>query len=92
MTAMTQQETGQLLTSLSQRADRSQTRPHQIADRLVRFIGDPDRGQFTGPVQLGEVDRVPSVGLDPLTRLSRDRDGATTTQSYPAALSCRWIP
>jgi hypothetical protein len=53
------------------------TRPrYEIADRLVGLI----RGQFTGSVQLDKVDRIPSVGLDPLVWLARDQrwrdDGA----------------
>jgi hypothetical protein len=58
--AMAQQETGELLTSLTQTANSRQTRPHEIADRFVGLIRNPDRGQFTGPMQLGEVDRKPA--------------------------------
>ena len=57
------------------------TRPrYEIADRLVGLIRNPDRGQFTGSVQLDKVDRIPPVGLDPLVWLARDQrwrdDGA----------------
>jgi hypothetical protein len=71
--AVAQQEARQLLASLTQRAHRRQTRTHQIADRLMCRVRHPDRGQFTGPMQLGEVDRIPPVGLDPLTGLARDQ-------------------
>ena len=37
------------------------------------LIRHPDRGQFTGEVLLGKVDRIPPVGLDPLAWLSRDQ-------------------
>ena len=44
------------------------------------LIRNPDRGQFTGAVQLGKIDRIPPVGLNPLAWLSRDQrwsdDGA----------------
>jgi hypothetical protein len=82
--AMTQQEAGQLLPSLTQGPHRRQTRPHQIADRLVRRIRNPDRRQLAGAVKLGQVDRVPAVGLDPLTRLARDQ----RRSNHYAAVPC----
>jgi hypothetical protein len=36
-------------------------------------IPNPDRGQFAGPIQLGQVDRVLTIGLDPIARLVRDQ-------------------
>src|SRR6202041_1707103 len=39
----------------------------------MRRIGPPDGGQFTGAMQLGEVDRIASVGFDPITWLARDQ-------------------
>jgi hypothetical protein len=77
MMAVAQQEAGQLLASLAQRAHRRQIRLHEIADRLMSLIWNPDRSQFTGPVQLGEVDRIPSVGLDQITGLARDHLAAS---------------
>src|SRR5215207_374682 len=50
-----EQEAAQLLTGLTQAAHRRQTRTQEIADSLMGRIWNPDRGQFTGPVQLGEV-------------------------------------
>jgi hypothetical protein len=53
-------------------------RRREITDRLVGLIRNPDRGQFTGAVQLGKINRIPPVSLDPLAWLSRDqrwRDG-----------------
>src|ERR1700682_3329012 len=73
MMAMPQQEPGQLLASRTQGAHSRQTRTHEIADRLMCLIRNPDRGQFTGPVQLGEVDRIAPVSLDPVTGLARDQ-------------------
>ena len=69
---MTQEEARELLTGLTQTADRRQTGAHEIADRLMSRIRNPDRRQFAGPMQLGEVDRIPPVGLDPISRLAWD--------------------
>jgi hypothetical protein len=71
--AMAQQKPGQLLADLPQRTHRGLTRTHEIADRLMGLVRDPDRRQFTGAVQLGEVDRIPPIGLDPLTGFARDQ-------------------
>src|SRR6516165_7458243 len=70
---MAQQEAGQLLTRLAQGAHRRLTRTHQVAHRLMRLIRHPDRGQFTGAVQLGKLGRIPPVSLDPLARLPRNQ-------------------
>jgi len=78
MATVAQQEAGQLLTRLAQGAHCRLTRSDEITDRLVGLIRNPDRGQFTGAVQLGKINRIPPVSLDPLAWLSRDqrwRDG-----------------
>jgi hypothetical protein len=62
-----------LLAGLSQSAHRRLTRTDEITDRLVCLIRYPDRCQFTGAVQLGEVGCVSPVSLDPLARLLRDQ-------------------
>jgi hypothetical protein len=58
---------------------------NEITDRFMGLIRIPNRGQFTGAVQLGEVDRIPPIGLDPLAWLSRDQrwcdDGAFVSRS-----------
>ena len=73
VTAMTQEKARELLTGLAQTADGRKTRAYEIADRLMSRIRNPDSGQFTGAMQLGEVDRIPPVGLDPISRLARDQ-------------------
>ena len=73
MMAMAQEKGGELLTGLTQTADRRKTCAHEIADCLMTRIRNPDRGQLTRPMQLGEIDRVPPVGLDPISRLARDQ-------------------
>ena len=49
--AMAQQKGGQLLTGLTQTADRRKTCAHEIADCLMTRIRNPDRGQLTRPMQ-----------------------------------------
>jgi hypothetical protein len=44
----------------TQTADRRQTGAHEIADRLVSRIRNPDRRQFAGPMQLRQADRQSS--------------------------------
>jgi hypothetical protein len=73
MTAVAQQEARQLLSRLAQGAHHRLTCPNEITDRFMRLIRNPDRGQFTGAMQLGKVDRIPPIGLDPLAWLSRDQ-------------------
>ena len=73
MTAMPQEKTGELLTGLAQTADGRKTRAYEIADRLMSLIRNPHSGQFSGAMQLGEVDRIPPVGLDPISRLARNQ-------------------
>ena len=89
VTAMTQEKTGELLTGLTQAADGRKTCAYEIADRLMSWIRNPDSGQFTGAMQLGEVHRIPPFGLDPISGLRGFSDGATTTQSCPARVNWR---
>ena len=70
VTAMSQEKARELLTGLAQTADGRKTRAYEIADRLMSLIRNPHRGQFTGAMQLGQVDRIPPVGLDPISRLA----------------------
>src|ERR1700735_5595397 len=71
--AMTQEKARELLTGLTQTADRRQTGAHEIADRLMGRIRDPERRELARPMQLGHADRVPAGGLDPISRLARDQ-------------------
>ena len=71
--AVTQQEAGQLLAGLTKTANRRLARTDEIANRLVRLIGHPDRGQFTSAAQLGKVDRISSIRFDPLAWLAWDQ-------------------
>src|SRR3954454_19009622 len=49
--------------------------PHQLADGLMRWVWNPDGREFAGAMQLGQGERVPPVGLDPLARALRDQRG-----------------
>jgi len=35
---------------------------HDLTDRFVSLIQHPDRNQFTGLMQLGQIDRIAPVG------------------------------
>src|SRR5450755_117979 len=73
VTAMTQEKARELLTGLAQIADRHKTCAYEIADCLMSLIGNPDSGQFPSAMQLGQVERIPPVGLDPISRLARNQ-------------------
>jgi hypothetical protein len=62
-----------VLARLAQHAAGGHPRPHQIAHRLVRRVGHPDRGQLPRPVQLGERGGIAAIGLDPIARPARDQ-------------------
>ena len=81
---MTQEKTRELLTSLAQTTDGCKTCAYEIADRLMSLIRNPDSGQFTGAMQLGEVDRIPPVGLDPISRLARDQRRSHDNAAMPS--------
>jgi hypothetical protein len=76
MMAMTQQEAGELLARLQSRAHCRQSHARQIADRLVGWVWNPDRRQFTSPLQFGQVNCVPPVGLDPFAGHARNQRGS----------------
>ena len=63
---MAEQEPAQLLARPAKRAHRRLPGPDQVAHRLVIGIGHPNRRQLAAPVQLGQAQRVASVGLDPI--------------------------
>ena len=44
----------------------------EIAQRLTRLVGDPDRCEVAAAQQSGELGRVAPVGLDPVAGLGRD--------------------
>ena len=54
--AMAQQETGELLTSLTQTANSRQTRPHEIADRFVGLL--TEFVHATRPARVATVERL----------------------------------
>ncbi len=84
VTAMPQEKARELLTGLTQTADGRKTCAHEIADRLMSWIRNPHSGQFTGAMQLGQVDRIPSVGLDPISRLAWDQRRSNDSATMPS--------
>ena len=81
---MTQEKARELLTGLTQTADGRKTCTHEIADRLMSRIRNPHSGQFTGTMQLGQVDRVATVGLDPISRLARNQRRSNDNATMPS--------
>ena len=81
-----------MLTGLTQTADRRQTGAHEIADRLMSRIRNPDRRQFAGPMQLGQADRVPTIGLDPISRFARDQRRSDDDAIVPGKRQLALIP
>jgi len=73
--------------------------PHQIAQGLVCFVGNPDRRQITVPMIVRQLQRIYSVGLHPITSLDwnqgrghhialhTERRQLPTTSSH---LACRY--
>src|ERR1700678_4314965 len=84
VTAMTQEEARELLTGLTQTAARRQTGAHEIADRLMSLIGNPYGGQFASPMQPGQIDRVPPIRLDPISRFGRDQRRSHDDATVPS--------
>ncbi len=71
--SVTQQKSGELLAGLPQAANRGQACANQIAHCLMGKVGNPCGRQFAGPMQLRQIDGVPTVRLDPISRLARDQ-------------------
>jgi hypothetical protein len=63
----------QMLTRLGEHSHRRGARPDQITHRLVGAIWHPYGGQFAGPMQLRQHQRVAAVGLDTIACLHRDQ-------------------
>jgi hypothetical protein len=62
-----------MLACLGQDPARRRPRPHQVAHGFTGGVGDPDRRQLTGAVQLGQHHRVAAIGLHPISCLHRDQ-------------------
>ena len=87
--AMAQQKGGQLLTGLTQTADRRKTCAHEIADCLMTRIRNPDRGQLTRPCSLARLIASRRSVLIRSPGLRGINDGATTMHSCPARVNWR---
>lgn len=61
-------------------------RPHQITQRFLRAVRDPDGSQFAGPVQACQSQAIAPVRLDPIPsflRNQRRRDDQTLPTQIP---------
>src|SRR3954471_4446127 len=72
---MAQQKRLQMLALRAQIRHRGLPRPHQFADRLMARIRHPDGGQLAGPVEPGQGQGIPAVGLHALAGALRDQGG-----------------
>ena len=73
--SLAQQKPGELLAGPAQAVHRVEPGPYQIAHRLVPAIRNPHRGQFAGPVQLGQAGGISTIRLDPVARPLWDQRG-----------------
>ena len=71
--AMAQKETLKVLPRLAEHSTRRRASSDQIAHRFVRVVWHPDFRQLAGPVQFGQRHRIAAVGLNPITRPTRDQ-------------------
>jgi hypothetical protein len=46
---------------------------HQVAQRFVRLVRHPHRGQFTRPQIARQLDRIPTIRLDSIPGLDRNQ-------------------
>ncbi|SEI00133.1 hypothetical protein SAMN05216228_101595 [Rhizobium tibeticum] len=69
--AVTQQERLKLLARLFQSTAGRLASPHQVADRLMAFIRNPDRSQLARAMQACQTYGIPAVCLHPVTRTLR---------------------
>ena len=86
---MAQEKARELLTGLAQITNGLKTRAYKVADRLVSLISNFQSGQFTRAMQPGKVDRIPTVGLDPLARLAWDQRRRDNHTTMPGEANCR---
>src|SRR5579871_6118100 len=71
--SLPQQKLAELMAVPQQIHLRIVTGPTEIAQRFVRFIRNPHRGQIATAQQSGQVQRIAAVRLDALTRLAGDQ-------------------
>lgn len=67
----TQQELAEALSSAVLIVLRRLTCTHEVAQRFVGLVGNPDRREVTGTEAASQRKRVPTVRLDPVTGLPR---------------------
>ena len=87
MDPLAQQEAGDVLAAARQARHRRRAGAHQIAQRLVRRIRHPDLRQLLRAQQLGQLQRIAPVRLDPLARLAAAVIDGATTRHFTTALA-----
>src|SRR5271166_232618 len=81
--SQTQKECARLLALDPEVGGGRRPRPHEIAHRLVPLVRRPDSGQFAGPQQARQAQRVAAIGLDPVARLARNERGRDNPARVP---------
>src|SRR5436190_24202458 len=81
--SMAQQKGLQMLALGAQIRHRGLAGPHQLADRLMPRVGDPDAGEFAGAMEPGQGQGIPAIGLDALARPLRVQRGSDDDTLMP---------
>jgi len=81
-----QQELAHAMTGAHQVLAHGVAATTQVAQRFVRFVGGLHLGQQPRAQQLGQLARIPPIGLDPLPGLDRDQGGGHHLADHPLGL------
>lgn len=73
---MLEHEAAHLLAMHTEGLNRTRSGANKITHRLMPLVGNPHRGEFTGPQELGERSRIAAVRLHPVARLPGDERGS----------------
>ena len=87
-----QQECGDLLAVTRVVYVRGLASAHEVTHGFVPLVWNPHGDQLSSPEQLGQVERVATVGLDAVTRFAGNEEGAATLQLWPSSLIKRKRP
>lgn len=89
---MLEHEGADLLALDAQALDRRGPSTHEVAHGLVALVGHPHWGEFAGPQQPGQPERVPAIGLHRSPAFLGISEGATTVQGWPMHVMSRCRP
>src|SRR5579864_7230860 len=85
-TAMTEEESQQLLALLAQILCGCLACAREVANRFMDRVGDPHQRQFASSVQPRKRDRVTAIGLHPIAWLLRNERGCDDRTIVPERL------